>query len=147
MNQIQWLDEQGVNIFTGGNHSLDSVEDIREYMDRPDSKQLRPDNLTGEDVPGTGHREFLFGDKTILVINLIGTVFMGDKCPCSNPFQKVDHILAQHKSTRYEAILVDFHKEATSEGYAMANHLDGRVSLLWGTHTHVQSADAEIWPG
>jgi 2',3'-cyclic-nucleotide 2'-phosphodiesterase len=147
MNQIHWLEEQGVDIFTGGNHTLDSVEDIRAYMDAPNSKQLRPDNLTGENIPGTGHREFIFGDKKILVINLIGTAFMGDKCPCTNPFQRVEHILKNTDIDSYEAILVDFHKEATSEGYAMANYLDGRVSLIWGTHTHVQSADAEIWPG
>lgn len=147
MNQIEWLNEQGVDIFTGGNHSLESVDDIREYLDKENSNQLRPDNITGEDVPGTGHREFVFGDKKIFVINVLGTVFMGDKCPCSNPYQKIDHILRGVNPSEYEAILVDFHKETTSEGYAMANYLDGRVSLLWGTHTHVQTADADIWPG
>lgn len=147
MNQISWCEEQGIDIFTGGNHTLDSMEDIREYMNIPNSKQLRPDNLKGENIPWIGHREFNFGDKKILVINLIGTVFMGDKSPCSNPYQKVDTILNHIKPTDYEAILVDFHKETTSEGYAMANFLDGRASLLWWTHTHIQTADADIWPG
>jgi 2',3'-cyclic-nucleotide 2'-phosphodiesterase len=146
MNQIEWLNTQKVDIFTGGNHTLDSREDIRDYLNQENSNQLRPDNIIGEDVPGTGHREFVFGDKKILVINLIGTVFMGDKCPCDNPYQRVDHILKERNVSEYEAILVDFHKETTSEGYAMANHLDGRASLLWGTHTHVQTADADIWP-
>jgi calcineurin-like phosphoesterase len=145
MNQIEWLNAQGVDIFTGGNHTLDSREDIRDYLNQENSNQLRPDNIIGEDVPGTGHREFVFGDKKILVINLIGTVFMGDKSLCDNPYQRVDHILKEKKLSEYEAVLVDFHKETTSEGYAMANHLDGRVSLLWGTHTHVQTADADIW--
>lgn len=147
MNQIEWLNEQWVDIFTGGNHTLDSVEDVREYMDRSDSKQLRPDNLMGENIPWVGHKEFIFGDKKILVINLIGKVFMSEYCVSSNPFQKIDLILKDIQSTDHEAILVDFHKETTSEGYAMANYLDGRVSLLWGTHTHIQTADAEIWPG
>lgn len=147
MNQIEWLNSLWVDIFTGGNHTLDSQEDIREYLDTENSNQLRPDNIMGEDVPGSGHREFVFGDKKILVINLIGTVFMWDKCPCSNPYQKIDHILREVNPSEYEAILIDFHKETTSEGYAMANYLDGRVSLLWGTHTHVQTADADIWPG
>ena len=147
MNQIQWLEEQGVDIFTGGNHTLDSMEDIRGYLDNPASKQLRPDNITGDNIPGSGHREYTFGGKRILIINLLGTVFMGDKCPCSNPYQKADHILKNFNASQYEAILVDFHKETTSEGYAMANYLDGRISLLWGTHTHVQTSDAEIWPG
>jgi 2',3'-cyclic-nucleotide 2'-phosphodiesterase len=153
MNQIQWCEEQGVDIMTGWNHTLESMNDIAAFLDIPDSKQLRPDNIMGENISGTGHREFIFGDKKILVINLIGTIFMGDimanweKYPTSNPYQKIDHILKDVDVSEYEAILVDFHKETTSEGYAMANHLDGRVSLLWGTHTHVQTADADIWPG
>ena len=65
----------------------------------------------------------------------------------NNPFQAVDIILAQYQSQSLDAIVVDFHKETTSEGYAMANYLDGRVSVLFGTHTHVQTADAEIWAG
>ncbi len=65
----------------------------------------------------------------------------------SNPFQCVDEILAFHIAEKIDAIVVDFHKETTSEGYAMANYLDGRASVLFGTHTHVQSNDAEIWPG
>lgn len=60
MNQIHWLEEQGVDIFTGGNHSLGSVEDIREYLDVQEGKQLRPDNITGENLPGTGHRVYTF---------------------------------------------------------------------------------------
>lgn len=153
MNQIEWLNEQGIDVFTGGNHTLESADDIREYLDKENSNQLRPDNIVGEDVPGGGHREFVFGDKKILVINLLGTIFMGDimangeKFSTSNPYQKIDHILRDMNPSDYEAILVDFHKETTSEGYAMANYLDGRVSLLWGTHTHVQTADADIWPG
>lgn len=146
MNQIEWLEQQWVDIFTGGNHTFDSIEDIRAYMDAPDSKQLRPDNLIGDNLPWTGHREFTFWDKKVLIINLIGNLFMDERCVSSNPFQKVDTLLKNHDSP-YEAILVDFHKETTSEWYAMANYLDGRVSLLWGTHTHIQTADAEIWPG
>lgn len=146
MNQIKWCEEQGIDIFTGGNHTLDSREDIRDYLNAENSKQLRPDNLAGDDIPGAGHRVFTFGEKKVLVINLIGTVFMGDKCPCVNAYQRFDEILKSVNPGDFEAILVDFHKETTSEGYAMANHLDGRVSLLWGTHTHVQTADAEIWP-
>lgn len=69
------------------------------------------------------------------------------KIEYENPFPLVDSILKKYRDEQLEAILVDFHKETTSEGYAMANFLDGRVSLLWGTHTHIQTADAEIWPG
>ena len=64
-----------------------------------------------------------------------------------NAFQTIDTILAQYSKDAVDAIVVDYHKEVTSEGYAMANYLDGRASVLFGTHTHVQSNDAEIWPG
>lgn len=145
MNQIRWCEEVGIDIFTGGNHTLSSKDDIREYLDAPHSRQLRPINSFGDDVPGVGERVFEFGGKKILVINALGTAYMSVEY--QNPFPLIDTILAQYKDETLEAILVDFHKETTSEGYAMANHLDGRVSLLWGTHTHIQTADAEIWPG
>ena len=145
MHQIEWCEEMGIDIFTGGNHSLESMEDIREYMDRPDSKQLRPINAFGDNVPGVGERVFEFGGKKILVINALGTAFMRDTY--ANSFPLVDEVLARYEQENLEAILVDFHKETTAEGYAMANYLDGRASLLWWTHTHIQTADAEIWPG
>lgn len=145
MNQIRWCEEMGIDIFTGGNHSLVSKDDIRDYMDAPNSRQLRPINSYGDDTPGVGERVFEFGGKKILVINALWKAYM--KMDYTNPFPMIDTILEKYKHEKLEAILVDFHKEATSEGYAMANFLDGRVSLLWGTHTHVQTADAEIWPG
>lgn len=145
MNQIRWCEEMGIDIFTGGNHSLVSKDDIRDYMNAPNSRQLRPINSYGDDTPGMGERVFEFGDKKILMINALGVAYM--KMEYANPFPLVDAILAKYKDESLEAILVDFHKETTSEGYAMANFLDGRVSLLWGTHTHIQTADAEIWPG
>lgn len=71
---------------------------------------------------------------------------MDQKCVSENPFQRIDALLGDIDSSSVEAILIDFHKETTAEGYAMANYLDGRASLLWGTHTHIQTNDAEIWP-
>ncbi len=148
MNQILWLEEQGVDVFTGGNHSLESRDDICDYMNASNSRQLRPQNLVGENLPGVGHRVYDIAWKKLLVINVIGTIFMSaGKETMSNPFQCVDEILAFHIAEKIDAIVVDFHKETTSEGYAMANYLDGRASVLFGTHTHVQSNDAEIWPG
>lgn len=147
MNQIEWLEQQWVDIFTGGNHSLESRENIADYMNLSDSRQLRPHNIIGDDLPGTGHRIYTIGWKNLLVINIMGTTFMSSKDILANPFQTVDAILAKYSQETLEAIVVDFHKEVTSEGYAMANYLDGRASVLFGTHTHVQSNDAEIWPG
>ncbi len=71
MNQIRWCEEMGIDIFTGGNHSLVSKDDIREYMDAPNSKQLRPINSYGDDTPGVGERVFEFNGKKILVINAL----------------------------------------------------------------------------
>lgn len=113
MNQIYWCEEQGIDILTGGNHSLTSKEDIREYMDAPNSRQLRPINAFGDDLPGVGERVFHFGDKKILVINALGTVFMNKEY--ANPFPLVDAVLKKYTHEELEAILVDFHKEATSE--------------------------------
>ncbi len=148
MNQILWLEGQSVDIFTGGNHSLESRDDIADYMNTSDSRQLRPHNLVGENLPGVGHRVYDINWQKLLVINVIGTIFMSaGKETMSNPFQGVDEILALHSTETIDAVVVDFHKETTSEWYAMANYLDGRASVLFGTHTHVQSNDAEIWPG
>lgn len=147
LNQIHWLEQQGIDIFTGGNHSLESREDIRDYMEKTDSRQLRPSNFLGDNLPGKGERVFTVNGQKLLVINLIGTIFMSQsKELYSNPYQEVNKILAQYEVESLDGIVVDFHKETTSEWYAMANFLDGRVSVLFGTHTHVQSADAEIWP-
>lgn len=145
LNQIHWLESQWVDIFTGGNHSLESRNDIADYMNTPDSKQLRPHNLIGEDLPWKGYRVYDVAGQKLLVINLIGTVFMKEES--ENAFQTIDTILAQYSKDAVDAIVVDYHKEVTSEGYAMANYLDGRASVLFGTHTHIQSNDAEIWPG
>ena len=71
MNQIRWCEEMGIDIFTGGNHSLVSKDDIRDYMDTANSRQLRPINSYGDDTPGAGEKVFEFGGKKILVINAL----------------------------------------------------------------------------
>jgi len=133
----------GVDVLTTGNHVWDKGE-ISPYLDRTD-KVIRPANM-GNAFPGTGVvRVENQAGKSLIVVNLIATLFMAEN---DNPFLAADKILAnQVLGTSADAILVDFHGEATSEKTAMGHHLDGRVSMVVGTHTHVPTADHRILSG
>ena len=124
----------GVNVITSGNHIWDKA-DIFEDLEKFNSKILRPMNYPKE-KPGTG----LYVDENIAVINLIGSVWMGK---IDSPFNQIESILSQIPSI---PIFLDFHAEATSEKAALAWHLDGRITALVGTHTHVATLDNKILP-
>jgi hypothetical protein len=124
----------GVNVITSGNHIWDK-SDIFEELEKFNSKILRPMNYPKE-KPGTG----LYVDENIAVINLIGSVWMGK---IDSPFNQIESILSQIPSM---PIFLDFHAEATSEKAALAWHLDGRITALVGTHTHVATLDNKILP-
>lgn len=135
--QADSLFEYGADVITLGNHTWDKRE-IAEYLD--DCRYiLRPSNYAPQ-VRGRGWGVFdsPFGD--VCVINLIGRCHMD--FGTENPFFEADKIL---KAPKAKITLVDFHAEATSEKLAMAYHLDGRVSAMWGTHTHVQTSDAGVF--
>jgi 2',3'-cyclic-nucleotide 2'-phosphodiesterase len=105
---------------------------------------VRPANLNPKQ-PGVGYNIFRVpAGGEIAVINLLGTVFMKDSIWC--PFEEVQRILDK-LPTRIKCIFVDFHAEATSEKIAMGRFLDGKVTAVFGTHTHAQTADAEVHPG
>jgi hypothetical protein len=129
--------EMGVNVFTLGNHAF-SRRDAREVLDL--DYVTRPANY-GEGTMGKEWVEYNYNGKKIAVINLLGRVFMRD--PIDNPFTKADEILKQLNA---DYIIVDFHAEATSEKYALAHYLDGRVDAVIGTHTHVPTADNMVLP-
>ena len=130
--------DAGADVITMGNHTWGKRE-IVPYLD--DCPQiLRPANYAPQ-VPGRGWAEFDTRAGTVAVIDLIGRCNM-DYGP-ENPFLLVEKIL---KQTRAKIILVEIHAEATSEKLAMGWMLDGRVSAVWGTHTHVPTADAQILP-
>ncbi len=131
------LMKQGVNLITMGNHTFRNKQ-LFDFIE--DSNIIRPANYD-DSVPGSGYKTIKFNGEEVTVINLMGRVFMGD--PLDNPFKVVDKILENIKS---ENIFVDFHAEATSEKIALAHHLDGRVTAVLGTHTHVPTADAMIFP-
>lgn len=128
----------GADVITTGNHCF-RQRSVNEEFERRETL-LRPANLGG-DVPGRGVCEFDFGSCSAAVVNLIGTAFMQ---PADNPFKCADEILSKLKS---KLVIVDFHAEATSEKRAMGHYLAGRVSAVFGTHTHVQTADEEIING
>lgn len=136
--QAEELLDAGADVITLGNHSF-SKRSIVPYLDDC-SRILRPANLAPQ-LPGRGWGVYETAAGPVAVINLIGRCGM-DYGP-DNPFLLVDRIL---KQLRTRLILVDFHAEATSERLAMGYMLDGRVSAVWGTHTHVPTADHQILP-
>lgn len=126
-----------IDSITMGNHTW-AKKDIFTFINHP--KILRPANYS-KGVDGKGHYIYSCGNKKIAVIDLIGRTDMG--VLSENPFTVVEEILNKIKD-KTDMIFVDFHAEATAEKIAMKNFLDGKVTGLFGTHTHVQTADEEI---
>ena len=132
----------GVDILTTGNHVWDQRQ-IIPYIDR-DPCLLRPANFP-RTTPGAGWRVHRVGERSVLVVNLMGRLFMD---ALDDPFARLDDLLAEHRlSNDLAAIVVDFHAEASSEKMALGHFADGRVSAVFGTHCHVPTADAQILPG
>jgi metallophosphoesterase (TIGR00282 family) len=131
----------GVDVMTSGNHIWAQREAV-DYIGA-EARLLRPANFPAG-VPGNGsYLARTAGGRPIGVINVMGRVFMQE---LDNPFRRVlEEIDALRSRTRI--IFVDFHAEATSEKIAMGWHLDGKVTAVVGTHTHVQTADEQILPG
>jgi metallophosphoesterase (TIGR00282 family) len=129
----------GIDVLTGGNHTWDRREGYQVLDD--ELPVLRPANYHSE-APGRGVGVYACGEERIAVVNLVGRIFLP---PVDCPFQTVDTIL-ESLTVVTPIIIVDVHAEATSEKQAIGWYLDGRVSLVVGTHTHVQTADACIMP-
>ena len=132
----------GADVVTTGNHVW-RHRDLVPVLES-DSRVLRPANLGGDDIPGRGLTVVEASDRTpVAVINLQGQLFLS---VAVHPFQIVDGLVA---AARQDAaiVVVDFHAEATSEKVALARMLDGRVTAVFGTHTHVQTNDARVQPG
>jgi 2',3'-cyclic-nucleotide 2'-phosphodiesterase len=131
----------GADVITSGNHIWDKRE-IYEYLDQ-NNDLLRPINYP-QGVPGVGFTLIQKRGYTIAVANMQGRVFMREHVAC--PFRAADSMLTYVRS-KTNLIIFDFHAEATSEKQAFGTYLDGRVSAVVGTHTHVQTADERILPG
>lgn len=134
----QSLLDSGADVITTGNHVLRRSE-IYDWLDREGSPILRPANMH-RSTPGRGMLTIDLLRCRVTVINLMGNVYMDY---CGNLFDTVDELLSQVDSP---IIVVDIHAEATSEKLALAHYLDGKVSLIVGTHTHVQTADEQVLP-
>lgn len=130
----------GADLLSGGNHTLQkkSLHPMLEHSRR----MIRPVNYPPE-APGMGYTILPAGDGRLLVINAIGRVNME---PYDCPFHAVDRVL-EREAGNYDYAVLDFHAEATGEKLAMGHYLDGRVSAVFGTHTHVPTADEQILPG
>ena len=139
---LEELTRCGVDAFTTGNHVY-SKKDVVELLCDNEFDIIRPYNLSPKD-PGRGYMILTArnGEK-VAVINLLGQLFID--MPKSNPFEAVNDALAEVKD-KAKYILLDFHADATSEKRAMGYMLDGKVSAALGTHTHVQTADAQVLP-
>ena len=137
------LFDAGVDVITLGNHTYDKKDDLQ-LFDR-NKNLVRPLNyIPGS--PGHGYTivEMPYSKRKILVVNLIGQLFLDND---DHPFFTMDDLLQKYKlKSNVDFIFVDFHAEATAEKVALARYLDGRISGLVGTHTHIPTADAQILP-
>lgn len=142
-DHINEMSAAGVNFFTTGNHVFSKPKGV-EKLSTPDFPVIRPANYPVDPrVPGDGYR--IIKDhqgRKICVINLMGRVFTKRQWDC--PFKKADQILDEISDEDLSAIIVDFHAETTSEKTALGFYLDGRVSAVLGTHTHVPTADLRV---
>lgn len=137
------LEEMPIDCYTSGNHVWDKKE-VPALLDDPKGRPLlRPANYPGGNPGGGVHVGETPAGIPVAILNLQGRVFMD---PLDDPFREADRILAGLPA-KVKVKMVDFHAEATSEKQAMAFYLDGRVSAVFGTHTHVPTADERVLAG
>lgn len=128
----------GVDFITLGNHAF-GKRDIYDFLDKNPHLIIRPANFP-HSAPGQGYSVVNVQGYKILCINILGTMYLS---PLNNPFETVDRIL-DREAGNYDFAILDIHAEATSEKVALARYFDGRISIIFGTHTHVQTADETI---
>ena len=144
------MEKLWIDLFTWGNHSFDNEEKIIDYMNDENSKIIRPANHIESrfyKIPWKWYKILEKKGKKILVINLMSHIFLRDQM--TNYFIKLDEIIQKFKQEKFNAIIVDFHRETTSEIYALAfftEKLNSQISLLYWTHTHIQTNDEIILP-
>lgn len=138
--QARDLLEAGVDVLTGGNHTLQKAE-IHPVLEA-EPRVLRPANIAVR-APGRGLVTVETPAGPVSVVNVMGSVFL---TAAQSPFAVIDDLVEQARRAA-PFVLVDIHAEATSEKIALAHHLAGRVTAVVGTHTHVQTADARLFPG
>jgi len=137
---VQFFKHNGVNVITSGNHIWNKKE-IYDYLNE-DHTLLRPANYPSG-APGVGMTTFTCNNYVVAIINLQGRIFMREDLDC--PFRTAQTLLTVLKG-KTNLIFIDFHAEATAEKIGLAYFLDGQVSCVVGTHTHVFTADQRILP-
>lgn len=136
-NNYDEMQASGIDLLTSGNHIFDKSE-IIPYLNDKNIKILRPLNYP-DGVPGRGLTELEIFGKKILVVNILGRIFIHQDV--EDPLKTMDKVIADHPD---RTIIVDFHAEATSEKNALFKYLDGRVAAVFGTHTHIATADSQV---
>ncbi len=144
---MKLLHDIWVDLFTAGDHVFDNEKNLRPYLEREDCKLIRPANYYESEfytLLWDWFRVLKNNWKRLLVINLLSETFTRDHV--YNPFLKAHEIVKEFekKGKKLNGIIIDFHKEVSSEWYAMQEFLDGRVSFIYGTHTHIQTNDENI---
>lgn len=137
---VHFFKHNGADVITSGNH-IWAAREIYGHISQ-NSDLLRPANFPSS-CPGSGFSLFECKGKIVAVVNVQGRIFMKENLDC--PFKTMDSLLTYIR-TKSNIIIVDMHAEATSEKAALGYYLDGRVSCVFGTHTHVQTADERILP-
>ncbi len=132
--------EYGVDLITLGNHTY-GMRDLYDFLDNNPESIIRPANYPPA-APGCGYTVRDVNGWRVLCINVNGTTFME---PLDSPFTAIERILDREEG-RYDVALADLHAEATSEKLALARAFDGRLTVMFGTHTHVTTADEQILP-
>ncbi len=142
-SHINEMQAAGIDFFTSGNHAWGQADGVQ-MLSNPDFPVIRPANFPDASTPGRGYAVVNKNGKKLLIVNLMGRVFMKLDLDC--PFRMMDRILENFQDEELDGIFLDFHAEASSEKYALGFYLDGRISCMVGTHTHVQTHDARILP-
>ena len=132
--------DTGIDLITLGNHAF-GMKDLYPFLDAHEQTVIRPANYPPA-APGSGYTILNVGGWKLLCISVSGRVFLD---PLASPFDTVDRIL-ERESGAYDLALMDIHGEATSEKLALAHYFDGRIAVMFGTHTHVPTADEQVLP-
>ncbi len=142
---VESLFSVGVDVITSGNHAYDN-DNIRLWLD-DEPRVLRPYNWSPpQELMGQAFIIVKKSNYQLLVLNLAGQIFMQEKA--SSPFDAADEVLGQYPlQSKVTASLIDIHAEATSEKQGLGHHVDGRASMVVGTHVHIPTADARILAG
>ena len=139
--QMKELIDSGVDVVTGGNHTMQN-RSVHPFLDE-NPNVLRPINYPAE-TPGTGYTIGDVNGYRVMVINALGKVNMEPNLDC--PFTAVEKALVR-EAGKYDFAVLDFHAEAVGEKMVMPYLFDGRISVIFGTHTHLRTADARVFPG